>query len=233
MKSMHDNDARSATFHTVFRRSAVLPETAPQRLLRVAPLARLCVLLTVLLLASGCQRTLLSHSPADSDGCDTALQGYWVSVGDDSGQDGEVEATLSADCIVSVIEHRKDGPRVWPPVQLASARVAGRDLLWLDAAATNIAFEIEPEAIDRDATFYVFAYQIKGERLTMLPPNHRGLARQVVEGKLDGAVMAEGQNIVVRLDGKAEELAKLLGKRTSFQRKESLRFRRGDAAGKP
>lgn len=194
---------------------------------QVAAAARYAAVLAILLLASGCQRTLLSQAPASGTGCDSDLVGYWVSLGKDDDPDGEIEATLSSDCIVSVTEHRKDGPRVWPPVKLASARVAGRDLLWLDATATNAAYQIEPEAIDREASVYVFAYQVRRDRLTMLQPDHRRLARQVVDGELDGAVLMEGQNIVVRLDGDTDELAGALGKRASFQRDEALRFRRG------
>ncbi len=233
MKPLHDHVAHVSRWRSGLRHSQASLAVTPPRLLRFALLARLGAVLAILLLASGCQRTLLSHPPADTQSCDSALLGYWISIGDDDSQDGEIEATLSPDCIVSVTEHRKDGPRVWPSVKLASARIAGRDLLWLDAAATNIAFQIEPEAIDRENSVYVFAYQIKGERLTMLQPNHRGLARQLVDGELDGAALVEGQNIVVRLDDEAEELAKLLAKRSSFQRNESLRFRRGDPAATP
>lgn len=216
--------------HLATRCTAAL---TPQSAMRLAMAVRIVAMLAILLLASGCQRTLLSHPPSSSTGCDADLLGDWVSLGEGDSMNGEIEATLSPDCIVSVTEHRKDGPRVWPPVKLASARVAGRDLLWLDATATNIAYEIQPETIDREASVYVFAYQIKGDRLTMLQPDHRRLARQVVDGELDGAVLAEGHNIVVRLDDEADELAKLLSKRASFQRKEALRFRRGEAPGTP
>jgi hypothetical protein len=188
------------------------------------------LLLVVIVLAAGCQRTLFSQAPAAVDGCNVALQGHWVSVRKDGSADGEIEASLGPDCIATVVEHRPDGPRVWPPVALASGRVGRRDLLWLDAATVNAAFEIETGPLDREGAVYVFAYELDGERLNLLQPDHRRLARRVVDRSLDGAVLINGHDITVRLDGDAQALSTLVGQRRSFQRKDPLRFRRGTLA---
>jgi len=192
-------------------------------------LLRWPAMLVLLLPLAACQRTLLSQSPVENAGCDAALVGHWVSVGDTRADDGELEAWLAADCVLKAVERRSEGPRQWPPIRLSTARFAGRDLLLLDAAATNLAFEVEPGPLDREGAVYVFAYRLRGDGLTLLPPNHRGLAGAVVSGKVDGAAHAEDVNITVRLDARGEALESLLRKRRSFSRGEALRFRRMQA----
>ena len=187
---------------------------------------RWVIALLGILVLGGCQRSLFSSPPTASAGCAAALQGRWVSVDQRGEPDGEIAATVDADCRLSVVESRPEGPRTWPPVALASGRVAGRDLVWLDAAAINRAFEITPGPLDRDGAVYVFAYTIRRERLDLLPPDHRRLARRVLDGKLDGAVLVDGSDITVRMDGDADALASLWRERRSFQRTEPLRFRR-------
>jgi hypothetical protein len=189
-------------------------------------LLRTGLLLGVMLAMTGCQRTLFSTAPTASTGCDAALQGRWVSVDNKGKPDGEIAATLGSDCQLSVIEHRPEGPRAWPAVAVASGRVGGRELVWLDAAGINRAFEINPGPLDREGTVYVFAYTLRRDRLDLLPPDHRRLARQVIDGKLDGAALVDGSDITVRVDGDLSEVANLIGARRSFQRDNALRFRR-------
>lgn len=194
---------------------------------------RWAIALLAMLALGGCQRSLFSQPPAATSGCAGALQGRWVSVDQRGKPDGEIAATVDADCRLSVVESRPEGPRTWPPVALASGRVAGRDLVWLDAAAINRAFEITAGPLDRDGTVYVFAYTLKRDRLDLLPLDHRRLARRVLDGKLDGAVLADGSDITVRVDADAEALASVWRERRSFRRTEPLRFRRTAAPDAP
>lgn len=200
----------------------------PGRLLGSTPRAALrgLMLLMVTLALGGCQRTLFSQAPAAGTACDVALQGRWVSVDKAGTPDGEIEAALGADCRVTITEHRPEGPRVWPPVAVASQRIGRRDLVWLDAAGINRAFEITSGPVDREGTVYVFAYTRTRDRLDLLPPDHRRLAHRVVDGDLAGAVLADGSDLTVRVDAEAAALAKLFGESRSFQRSEPLRFRR-------
>jgi hypothetical protein len=191
------------------------------------------LLLLVAMLAAGCQRTLWSQPPASTNACDASLVGYWVSVDRIGNPDGEVEATFTADCQVAVVEHRPDGPRAWPPVVLASARIGRRDVLWLDAGSVNRAFGIDAGPVDREGSVYVFAYRLDGARLELWQPDHRRLARRVLEGELDGAVLVDGHDIAVRLDGAPDQLARLLDERRSFQRSAPLRFRRSTVPAAP
>jgi hypothetical protein len=197
--------------------------------------ARLCAGLCLLLLLAGCQRTLLSQAPVADAGCDQALQGQWTSLGGDGSQPGEVEATLGADCRLSVIERRPEGPRAWPPITLASLGGSGDavvpdGLLWLDATATNAAFEIASGPVDRAGAVYAFAYRLEGDLLTLRRPDHRGLAHRLVDGGLDGAVLVDGSDLVVRLDGEPDALAALMREPASFTDQDTLRFRRVDVA---
>jgi len=195
------------------------PETLGARLV-------VLVMLAAALLGTGCQRTLFSQPPATTRECDESLHGHWVSVGRDGAADGELEATLGADCRLAVVEHRNDGPRVWPAVAVASARIGRRDVLWLDAASVNRAYEIDTGPVDRDGAAYVFVYALDGERLELLQPDHRRLAHRVLDGSLDGAAFVDGRDIAVRVDADAQAVEKLLRERRTFQRKDPLRFRR-------
>ena len=187
---------------------------------------RLLLGLLVITTLAACQRTLLSQAPVEGAGCDAALVGHWLSEGEGSATDGEIEAWLGADCVLKAVEQRSEGPRTWPPIRVSTARFAGRDLLLLDAAAANVAFEVEPGPLDREGAVYVFAYRLRGDALTLLPPDHRRLAQAVVAGKADGAALVEDSNITVRLDARGEALAKLLRARRSFAKGEAVRFRR-------
>lgn len=185
--------------------------------------------LVLLLALAACQRTMLSQSPVENAGCDAALVGHWVSLGSSRADDGDLEAWLDADCVLKAVERRNEGPREWPPISVSTARVGSRDLLLLDAAATNRAFEVEIGPLDREGSLYAFAYRAKGDELTLLPPDHRRLATQVAAGKRKGATLVDDVNITVRLDGSRAELAKALAERRSFARGEAMRFRRASA----
>jgi hypothetical protein len=194
--------------------------------------AGLCALLALLVLGAGCQRTLLSQAPAEG-GCDPALQGHWASAGTRSTAAGEVEATIGADCTLLLVEHGAEGARHWPSIVLSSARVGRRDLLWLDATAANRAFDIAPTALDREGSVYLFAYSASARRLTVVPLDHRRLAHRVIDSALAGAALADGHDLVLRLDGGRDELTALLGARNSFARKEAMRFDRRSAVPSP
>lgn len=181
--------------------------------------------LLVLLLA-GCQRTMLAQPPAAASGCDPRLQGHWRSIDGRGAQTGEIEVRLGADCMLWVVEHGREAPRAWPPIALASARIGRRDLLWFDATIANAGFEVATGPVDREGSVYVFAYRIKDEQVTLLRPDHRRLARLVVEERIEGGVLADGSDLAVRLDGEPAELAALLARRASFTRADAMRFRR-------
>ena len=191
-----------------------------------AALRAAILLFAAALMSTGCQRTLFSQPPAAERGCDSALHGHWVSVDRNGNADGELEATLGAECRLAVVEHRNDGPRAWPPVSVASTRIGRRDVLWLDAGSVNRAFDIDAGPVDREGAAYVFAYTLDGERLDLLQPDHRRLAHRVVDGSQDGAAFIDGRDIAVRVDGDEQALATLLRERRTFQRKDALRFRR-------
>ncbi len=199
------------------------------RQMKVAKLMRLVLLMAMLPTLAACQRTLLSQAPVEGAGCDAALVGHWLSDGEGSEADGEIEAWLGADCVLKAVEQRSEGPRTWPPIRVSTARFAGRDLLLLDAAAANVAFEVEPGPLDREGAVYVFAYRLRRDGLTLLPPDHRRLAQAVVAGTADGGALVEDSNITVRLDARGEALADLLGARRSFARDEAVVFRRADS----
>lgn len=184
--------------------------------------------IAVLLLA-GCQRTVLSQPPGESGGCDPALRGHWLSLANGSSGAGELEATLGDDCQLQVVEHGREAPRHWPMIRVASARIGRRDLLWLDATTANRGFEVATGPVDREGSVYVFAYRVDDDTVTLLRPDHRRLARRVVDGEIEGAAFADGSDLVVRLDGEPAVLAALLGERRSFTRDDSLRFRRAPA----
>jgi hypothetical protein len=200
-------------------------ETAMRRRIGVRCMYFLANLVLLLPLAA-CQRTLLSQSPVENAGCDAALVGHWVSLGNTREDDGELEAWLDGDCVLKAVERRNEGPREWPPIEVSTARVGSRDLLLLDAAATNQAFEVEIGPLDREGSLYAFAYRARGDELTLLPPDHRRLAMQVAAGKRKGATLVDDVNITVRLDGSRAELSKALAERSSFARREAMRFRR-------
>ena len=184
------------------------------------------LLLAAALMSAGCQRTLFSQPPATARDCAASLHGHWISVGRDGTADGEIEATLGAECRLAVVEHRNDGPRTWPPVAVSSTRVGRRDLLWLDAGSVNRAFDIDAGPVDRAGAAYVFVYTLDGDRLELLQPDHQRLAQRVVDGSIDGAALIDGRDIAVRVDGDEQALTTLVRERRTFQRKDALRFRR-------
>jgi hypothetical protein len=181
-------------------------------------------MLVLLVLLAGCQRTLFSSAPAGDGGC-AALLGSWQSLGDDRGRDGEVEATVAADCTVRLVEHGAEGPRRYLPLAFKASTQPSR-WLWVDAARANAALAVQPGPLDRDGTVYALAWSLEGDLLTLTPPAHRGLAHRVLDGELDGAVHAEDNAITVRVDGDAAHVAALLAAHGTLDGGNAFRFRR-------
>lgn len=181
----------------------------------------------VLLALAGCQRTLFESAPAVAHGCET-LVGHWTSLGDERGRDGEMEATIAADCSVRLVEHGREGPRSFLPLRLHVATQPAR-WLWVDAAEANAALAVQPGPLDSKGTVYAFAWSLDGGLLTLVPPAHRPLAHRIVDGTVDGAVHAEDHFLTVRIEGTREEIAALMAGDGGLDQGEAMRFRRRPA----
>lgn len=180
--------------------------------------------LLLLVCLAGCQRTVFDTAPATATGCE-ALVGQWASLGDDGDQEGEVDATVSAECMLRLVEHGAEGPRDYLPLALRVSTQPAR-WLWVDAAEANAALAVQPGPLDGNGGVYAFAWSLDGDVLTLTPPAHRRLAHRILDGDLDGAVHAENRAITVRVDGDADAMAALLAEDGSLDSAEAARFRR-------
>lgn len=187
---------------------------------------RLLPLLTALLLAA-CQRTVFEHPPAAAAACDPALVGRWLSQGERKEPDGEVEAHISANCHLQIIEQRREGERRSDPTRLGVSASQRPNLLWVDAGWAHRSFDVEPGPLDREGDVYVYAYRIqRGGRLQLLPVRHRELAQSALAGKLKADVLYEGGSLTVRVPGDGDARDTLLRQQRLFDRSQVLRFRR-------
>ena len=190
------------------------------------------LLLPLLLLGlTGCERTLFAHAPAEAAAaCDPALVGRWLSQGDDKDEEGELVATVDAQCRLVTVEHKADGDRTSPPTTLHTGRADGVRYLWLDAAWANPAFEVKPTVLDSAGDVYVFAWRVRGDRLELAAPPHQALAQRVLAKDMPGEVLMHDDSLTVRLTGDREALRKLLRTYRVYRFEKPLRFRR-DTAG--
>ena len=173
--------------------------------------------------SAGCQRTIFATPPVGPEGCDARLVGHWQSLGDDNGQDGELEAWLSPDCSLRLVEHGAERTRTYPTLRLAT----GGGWAWVDAAVIGTGFDVQRGPLDQPGAVYVFAWSVDGDIATLTPPAHRHLARQVLDREIEGAVLAEGHELTVRVDGDAAAIAAVLAQPASLDPDHRLRFRRG------
>lgn len=190
-----------------------------------ARVARAATLLLLVLTLAGCERTLFEHSPAAA-GCDPALAGRWLSQDQDAKAEGELVATVDAQCRLTTVEHKSDGARRSAPTTLRTGRADGVRYLWLDAAWANSSFEVQRNALDQEGDVYVFAYRLRGDRLELAPPPHRSLAHRVLDKDVPGEVLMQDDSLTVRLTGEPEALRKTLRRYRLFRFDDALRFRR-------
>jgi hypothetical protein len=193
---------------------------------------RRALLLPLLLLAlGGCERTVFERPPAEAAaGCDPALVGRWLSLGDKPEDEGELVATVDARCRLVTVERKASGERTSAATTLHSGKADGVRYLWLDAAWANASFEVTPTVLDEAGDVYVFAWRLRGGRLELAAPPHRALAHKVLDKDIEGGVLLHDDALTVRLTGERDELRKLLRTYRVFRFDRPLRFRRADAA---
>ena len=190
----------------------------------------LCALLLSL---AACERTRFTEAPADATGCNPLLVGEWLNEATDDNAIGEVVARVSGDCQLQVTENDKSPPRMSPSTALRSARIGEIDLLWIDAAWADSAFEFEADAItpsaDDDAhDVYLFTWKRDGNQLTLIEPDHHALAHAAIDGDIKGDVLSGEYDLHVRVRETQTRLQSLLATGTVFGdgsgKGESLRF---------
>ncbi len=188
--------------------------------------ARLVALLCVVLATTACQRTLFQDAPGPA-GCDPALAGEWWSVGERDEPDGEMRATIGADCTIEVVEQRAEGERRSAPSVFGSTRIGRRSVIWFDAAWANRSFDIDADALDQPGDRYVYAYRIdRGDQLVMHPLRHEALARAALEKRIEADVLLLDGSLTVRVRAEPDALRRLLARKRAFDAREPLRFRR-------
>ena len=194
---------------------------------------------TLLLLLGACERTQFTQAPADATGCNAALVGDWLSEPTEDNAPGEVVAHVGGDCALQITENDRSPPRHSPPTNLRSAKVGDLDLLWIDAAWADAAFELEADAItpgdDSGASdVYLFVWKRDGEQLTLIAPDHHALAHSAIDGDIKAEVLRREYELHVRVREPQAKLQSLLASGKAFGdgsgKGESLRFVR--ATGK-
>lgn len=191
---------------------------------RVRAVRAIALPLLVLALA-GCERTLFQHSPAAA-GCDPALTGRWLSQDKDAKEEGELVATVDAQCRLTTVEHKSDGPRRSAPTTLRTGQADGVRYLWLDAAWANASFDVDDTSLDEPGDVYLFAYRLRGDRLDLAAPPHRSVAHRVLDKDIPGEVLMQDDSLTVRITGERDALRKTLRQYRIFRFDDALRFRR-------
>jgi hypothetical protein len=199
---------------------------------RVLKLSRLALVAVAALALGACERTVFQNPPAvAAAACDPDLVGRWLSEGDTPEDRGEMEAIIDADCGLVTIEHKQDGPRRSAPTTLHLAKVDGQHYAWFDAAWAHSQFEVDSNLLDQPGDVYLYAYRVKGSRLSLAAPPHRKLARQVIDRDVSGEVLVHDDTVTVRIEGDADAIRAMLRKRKPFRFDgESLRFVRAPGA---
>jgi hypothetical protein len=194
-------------------------------------LGRLAFATTAALALTACERTVFESPPAAAAAaCDTALVGRWLSEGDAPGDRGELEAIIDAECRLQTIEHKQDGPRHSTPTALNLAKVDGQHYLWFDAAWAHAQFEVESNLLDRPGDIYLYAYRLKGTKLSLAAPPHRALATRIIERDIRGDVLLQDDSVTVRVEGDSDAIRAMLRKRKPFRfGDDALRFTRAPA----
>jgi hypothetical protein len=172
-----------------------------------------------------CERTVFQNPPAAAAACPPELVGRWLSEGDGPEDRGEMEAIIDAQCRLTTIEHKQDGPRRSAPTPLHLAEVDGQRYAWFDAAWAHAQYEVEPNLLDQPGDVYLYAYRLKGSRLTLAAPAHRKLAARILERDLRGSVLSHDDTLTVRIEGDRDAIRAFLRKQRPFRfDEESLRF---------
>ncbi len=195
-------------------------------------LLKLAVLMAALL-ASGCQRTLFENIPTSSvAACDAALVGHWLSVDDDAAaSQGELQAFVSSTCELRIVERRNEGPRESGTTAMRTSALGKTKVLLVNAQWANASFDVDPGPLDQAGDFYMYAYDLRGgNRLRLLPVDHRALAERAVANRLKADVLLLDGSLTVRVRGNGKAQSEQLRRVSLFDRSEPLTFVRADAS---
>jgi hypothetical protein len=161
---------------------------------------------------AGCESTRFEAPPVAEQSCDGALTGHWLSVGDSSGETGEMEMRIDAACRMQMTDHKPPNPnallpvdkpqppppsRVWETTVLHVGHDGDRRYFWVDAAWANRVMELPPAGSPGDV--YLLRYRVRGDRLVMQMPDTKAIAHRVIDNRLKGDVHQESDSLHVRL----------------------------------
>jgi hypothetical protein len=178
-------------------------------------LACLCLCLTA------CETTSFQAPPVAEKGCDAALAGTWLSVGDKPDENGEVELRIDHQCQMLFIEHEKDGTKEGVATRLHIGSDGDAGYLWVDSAWVVTRFEMKQPPPSGD--IFLLRYQIKSDELTLEAPDDKAVAHRIIDGKINGEVRRIDGNLNNRLLAPVDPAAL---REPGFFDKENARLRR-------
>ena len=189
-------------------------------------------MLIMAVLISGCQRTLFESIPTSSvPACDAGLVGHWLSVDDDPADQGELQAFVSSECAMRIVERRNEGPRESQAIVLRTSALGKTKVLLVDAQWANASFDVDAGPLDQPGDFYMYAYTLRsGNRLQLLPVDHRALAERAIANKLKADVLLLDGSLAVRVRGDGDAQTEQLRRVSLFDRSEPLNFIRADVS---
>ena len=158
---------------------------------------RVPLALVALLALAGCQVTTFERSPLAALPCDPAVAGEWHSLGDEPSGDGEMILRISNDCQLAIEERTADGPRTGEPTPLFLGEHAGRRYAWTDATWMLRRFGDEDVVLEGDV--HLVRYAITGDRLELWSTDDKPIAHAIIDGKLEGEVVARDRSLHNRL----------------------------------
>jgi hypothetical protein len=104
---------------------------------------------------------------------------------------------ISNDCQLAIEERTADGPRTGEPTPLFLGEHAGRRYAWTDATWMLRRFGDEDVVLEGDV--HLVRYAITGDRLELWSTDDKPIAHAIIDGKLEGEVVARDRSLHNRL----------------------------------
>lgn len=159
------------------------------------------ILMCCMLLAT-CEATTFEHPPVAALPCDPGLAGHWASEGEGEDKDGEIVLQIDADCRLSVLEQKTDGPRTGEPTALHLGRHGRHSYAWVDAAWMMRRFDEDHQFPAGDV--FLVRYRRQGDHLDLWSTDDKAVARAIIDDRLEGEVLAKDNELFNRLTGTQE-----------------------------
>jgi hypothetical protein len=192
--------------------------------------SNIAVLLCVCFAVVGCTETRFQSPPGDNiETCDVRWKGLWGPA-EEAERDSPTAFFVDDECHFIVIDQpQKGGPLKQFHIPVNFVHADGNDYVVVTDVTLKTLVKIKPVyGVDPvpEKAFYYSRYRADKDHIDLFPVDHERVAKQIVEGKLEGTVSKTPNELHVFVTGDRAHMLEILRHGSIFTDKPDIKLER-------